>query len=68
MLDIRKKIFYGEGGEAVQQVAQRCGWCLISEDFQGKAGSGPGQPDLAVLSLCMAGELDQMALRGPFQL
>ena len=24
-LDIRKKIFYSEGGEALEQVAQRCG-------------------------------------------
>jgi len=30
----------------------------IPEDFQCKAGSGPGQSDLAVVSLFIAGELD----------
>ena len=39
-------------------VDQRYGRCLIPGDFQGEAGSGPGQPDLAVLFLCIAGELD----------
>ena len=34
------------------------GRCPIPGDFQGKAGSGPGQPDLAVVSLFIAGELD----------
>ena len=24
-------------------------------DFKGKAGSGPGQPDVAVVSMCVAG-------------
>ena len=27
-------------------------------DFKGQTGSGPGQPDLAVVSLFIAGELD----------
>jgi len=30
----------------------------IPSDFQGRAGSGPGQPDLAVVLLFIAGELD----------
>ena len=45
-------------GEAQEWVAQRCGGCLIPGEFQGEAGSGPGQPDLAVVSLFIAGELD----------
>jgi len=35
-LDIRKKS-YSEGGEALAQAAQRCGWCPIHGDFQGQA-------------------------------
>ena len=46
-LDIRKKVFYSEGGEALEQDAQCCG-CLVPRDFQGEAGSGPGQLHLAV--------------------
>ena len=34
-------------------------------DFQGEAGSGPGQPDLAVD--VPARELDQMTFKGAFQ-
>ena len=44
-----------EGGWAHEQVAQRCGGCPISGDSQSKAGSGPGQPSLAVTSLFTAG-------------
>ena len=36
----------------------------MAQVTQGKAGSGPGQPDGAVLSLLTAGELDWMAHRG----
>jgi len=35
-------------GEALAQVAQRCGECPIPGDFRGKAGSDPAQPDLGV--------------------
>ena len=28
-LDIRKKVFYSEGGEALELVAQQCGGCLV---------------------------------------
>jgi len=44
----KEKIFYRESGEALEQVAQWCDWCPILGDFQDKAGSGPGQPGLAV--------------------
>jgi len=56
-MEYKGKIFYSEGGEALEQVAQRCG-CPVTGDFQGKAGSGPGHPELAVMSLFIAGELD----------
>jgi len=42
-LDIRKKFFHTEGGDTLEQVAQRgCG------GTQGQAGYGSGQPDLVV--------------------
>jgi len=47
----KEKIFYSEGGEAVEQVTSSYGDCPIPGDFQGEAGSGPGQADLAVVSL-----------------
>jgi len=56
------------GGEAQEQIAQWCGGCSIPGGFQSEAGSGPGQSDLAMVFLFIAGELDQMALRDPFQL
>ena len=46
-LEIRK-MSYSEDGEAQEQVAQRCCGCPIPGEFQGKAGSGSQQPDLAV--------------------
>jgi len=42
----------------MEQVAQRCAGCLTPGDFPGKAGSAPEQPNLAVVSLFIAGELD----------
>jgi len=41
----KEKAFYSEGGEALGQVAERCGWCSVPEDFHGEAGSDPGQPE-----------------------
>ena len=51
----KEKVFCSE---ALEQVAQRCGGCPIPGDFQGEAGSSPGQHDLAVVSLFIAGGLD----------
>ena len=48
MLDIRKKIIFGEGAEALTQVAQSGGGCPIPGDTQGEAGPGSEQPDGAV--------------------
>jgi len=52
-LDIRKKIFYSEGSEALEQVAQRGSGCPIPGDFQ-----RPQQPDPAVGFWFFAGKLD----------
>jgi len=41
-------VFYSEGGEALEQVGQRCGGCPVPGDVQGQAGSGSEQPDIAV--------------------
>jgi len=46
-LVIRKKVC-NKGGEALQQVAQRCGGCPDPVDFQVQAGPAPGLPDLSV--------------------
>jgi len=51
----------------LEQAAQRCGWCPLPGDFEGKAGSDPGQPDLAVVSLFIAGELDYTAFKRSLQ-
>jgi len=32
----------------LEQVTYCCGRCPVPGDFQGEAGSGPGQPDLSV--------------------
>jgi len=44
----KEKIFYSEGGEALEQVVQRGIRCSIPGDIQGQAGPGSEQPDLAV--------------------
>ena len=59
---MRKEFFYIKGGEAVAQVAQRGGGC------QGQVGWGPEHLIGLQVSLLIAGELDQMAFKGPFQL
>jgi len=46
-LDIRK-VFCSEDGEAVEQVAQKCGRSPVPGDTEGQAGSGSEQPDWAV--------------------
>lgn len=39
----------------------------IRSVIPGEAGSGPREPDLAVVSLIIAGELDQTTFKGSFQ-
>ena len=67
-LNIRKKFFYNKCGKALEQVAQRGGGCPILGDTQGQAGWGSEQPDVAVVSLFIAGELDQMVFTGSLEL
>jgi len=38
--------FYNEGGETLQQVAQRGGRCSIPGNIQGHVGWGSEQPDV----------------------
>ena len=47
-LGYKEKVFYREGDEALEQVAQRCGEFPIPGDFQGQVRPGSEQPDLAV--------------------
>ena len=47
-MDVRKKLFYSRGGEAVAQVAQRGGGCSVLGDIQGQAGWGSEQPDIDI--------------------
>ena len=39
-LDMRKKFFYHESGETLEQVAQRGGRCPITGSVQGQVGQG----------------------------
>ena len=41
-----EEIVYAEGGETLEQVAQRGGRCAIPGNIQGQAGRGFEQPDL----------------------
>ena len=45
-LNIRKKFFYNEGGETLDQVSQRSCEHLIIGNAQGQAGQGFEQPNL----------------------
>ena len=47
-LDIRRKFFHTEGGEALEQVAQGACGRPIPGGIQGQAGCGSGQPGLVV--------------------
>jgi len=57
-LDIRIRVFYIKGSEAMTQVAQRCGGCPIPGDTQGQAGWGSEHLMELWEFLCIAGELD----------
>jgi len=45
-LDVRKKFFYSEGGETLEQIPQRGGRCPIPRNIQGQIGWGSEQPCL----------------------
>ena len=63
-------VFYNKGSQAVEQAAQICGGCPcpISTDTQGQTGQGSEHLMELQVSLFIAGELDQMEFKGPFQL
>jgi len=42
----KKDIFYNEGGEALEQIAQRGGRCPIAGNIQCQVGLGFEHPDL----------------------
>jgi len=65
-LDTRK-VFYGKGGEALEQVAQRSSESPIPGNIQGQAGQGSEQPDLAVDTPIHCREVGQVAFEGPLQ-
>jgi len=53
--------------QALEWVAQRGGGCPLPGSVQGQVGRGSEQPGLVEDSLLMAGGLDQMTSKGPFQ-
>ena len=56
------KIFYNEGGETLEQAAQRDGRCPIPGNIQGQIGQGSEQPDLVedVAAYCRGIGLDDL--------
>ena len=58
----KEEIFYNEGGETLEQVAQRGGRCPIPENIQDQVGWGSKQPDLVdnVPAGCHGVELDDL--------
>ena len=64
-LDITKKVFYSEGSEALEQVAQRCGGCSIT---QGQTGWSSEHLIYLWVSLFITVELDWMDFKTAFQL
>ncbi|KAK4833031.1 hypothetical protein QYF61_027413 [Mycteria americana] len=57
-LDKRKKFFYDEGGETLEQVVQRGGQCPIPGNIQGQVERASEQPDLVEDVPALAGGLD----------
>ena len=65
------EVLYYEGGELLEQAAQRCCGCPIPGGVQGQVGWGPGQPGL-VLNVEVGGPAVARGLEihdpwGPFQ-
>ena len=55
-----EEIFFNEGGETLEHVAQRGGRCSIPGNIQGHVGMGSEQPDLVedISAYCMGVGLD----------
>ena len=67
-MNIKRKLFYNKGGEALAQVAQRAGGCPMAGDNQGQGGWGPEHLMELWVSMCIAGELHEIVIKSPFQL
>ena len=63
-----KEVFYNKGSESLAQVAQKGGGCPIPGDTRGQAGQSSEHLMELWVFLFIAGELDQMAFKCPFQL
>ena len=61
----KEKVFYCEGGKALEQIALRYGGCPVTADFQDGALSNLFK---LWMSLFTARDLEQMTFKGPFQL
>jgi len=61
----KKDLLYSEGDRALEQAAQRACGVSFSGDTQNPPGRGPVQ--LALGDPALAGRLDEMVPRGPFQ-
>jgi len=61
-LDIRKKFFYNEGGEILEQVGHRGSRCPFTASVQGEVGRGSEQPGLVedVPAYCRGVGLDDL--------
>jgi len=66
-LDIRRKFFHTEGGDALEQVAQGGCGCPIPGGIQGQAGCALGSLVWWLATLHIAGGLKPDGHCGPFQ-
>ena len=64
----KEEIFYDNGGEALEQIAQRSGGCPVPGDIQGQAGQGSEQPALVVALPVNCREVGLDDIKFPFQL
>lgn len=54
--------------EALEQIAQKGGGYSVSGDVQGQTGWALSNMTYLLMSLFIAGKLDKMIFKGPFQL
>ena len=64
----KEEVFYTKSSEAWELVAQKGGGCHVSGDIQSQSGLGSEHLIELQVSVLIAGELDQMVFKGPFQL
>ena len=66
-LDIRKKVFYDEGDEVLEQIARESCDCSIPGSIQGQVRWGPGQTDLLSGNLARGSKLEPVGFQFSFQ-